>query len=134
MNGSNVFLYDWKTGNAFSERRYNVIKQNISYTIDEEDISHLSLCPDSAHGELNKDKMHHRKTKLKKPKQSIDCDEKVECSAKESTELKNRYPRDKRQFFNKRIYITVQCDITYLPFLVQGVNKCINFRWSKCMF
>ena len=76
-----------------------MIRQDISSTIDEENILHLSPCPDSAHGELNKDKIHHRKkTKLKKPKRFNDCEEKVECSAKESTELKNRYSRDKRHF------------------------------------
>ena len=96
-----------------------MIRQGISYIIDEEDIVHLNRCPDSAHGELNKDKMHHRKTQLKTHKRSIDCKEKVECSAKESTELKKRYSRDKRQFFNKRIYIAIQCDIIHFPFLAQ---------------
>ena len=52
------------------------------------------------HVELNGDKMHHGKTKLKKPKRSIDCEEKVECGAKESTGLKNPNYLDKRQFFN----------------------------------
>ena len=76
-----------------------MIGQDISSTIDEENILHLSPCPDSAHGELNKDKMHHRKkTKLKKPKRSIDCEEKVKCGAKESTEPKNPNSLDKRQF------------------------------------
>ena len=96
-----------------------MIKQGICCTLDEEYIVHLNPCPDSSRGELNQDKMHHSTTKLKKPKRSIDCEEKVECSAKESTEPKNRYSRDKRQFFNKRIFITVQSDITYLPFLAQ---------------
>jgi len=63
MNGSNAVLYDSKTGHAFSERGYRVIKQDISYTIDEENIVHLNRCPDSAHGEMNNEKMHHRKTK-----------------------------------------------------------------------
>jgi len=96
-----VFSYDWKTGHAFSERGYKVIKQGICYTIDEENIVHLNPCPDNAHGELNKDKMHHRKkTALEKPRLSIDCKEKVECGAKESTEPKNPNCRDGRQFFN----------------------------------
>ena len=65
-----------------------MIGQDISSTIDEENIVHLNRCPDSAHGEMNNEKMHHRKTKLKKPKRSIDCKEKVKCSAKESAESK----------------------------------------------
>ena len=82
------FLYDWKTGHAFSERGYNGIMQDISYTIDEENIVHLNPYPDKVYGELNRDKMHHGKTKLKKPKRSFDCEEKVKCSAKESAESK----------------------------------------------
>ena len=65
-----------------------MIMQDISYTIDEENIAHLNPYPDKMHVELNGDKMHHGKTKLKKPKRSIDCEEKVKCSAKESAESK----------------------------------------------
>ena len=116
-----------------------MIGQDISSTIDEENILHLSSCPDSAHGELNKDKMHHRKkTKLKKPKRSIDCAEKVKCSAKESADSKYLYSCDKRQFFNKRICIALQSDITYLLFLTQWVNKyktCVTLgRFLICGF
>ena len=111
--------------------------QDISYTIDEENIAHLNPYPDKMHVELNGDKMHHGKTKLKKPKRSIDCEEKVKCSAKESAESKYRYSCDKRQFFNKRICIALQCDITYLFFLAQWVYKyktCVALGRLKCMF
>ena len=37
-----------------------MIRQDISSAIDEENIVHLNPSPDSAHGELNKDKMQER--------------------------------------------------------------------------
>jgi len=82
-----------------------VIGQDISSSIDEENILHLSPCPDSAHVELNKDKMHHgKKTKLKKPKRSIDCEEKVKCGVKESTESKNPILSTKDNFQLEEIH------------------------------